>query len=247
MFRQSTQVSRGENLHHTPILMEAALQLRAVNSEAIYTFPQEVVHSLRHMITKLNRTQSLPAKVAVVSALRQEGVSLISLALAALMAHDLSRRVCLVDLNWWWPNAAMLDLAANGPGLLPLLHGDVKQEAALVRTNHPTLTILPTGALPLTQRPVIARSMALQTLIEKLGESVDHLILDVPAILSTSDAIPLASLSDACCMVVQQGVSTRAVVRQALGEINHMPMLGVVINRVQMTTPSWLLRAIPQE
>lgn len=247
MFRKSAQPIRSERLQQPPVLMEAALQLRAVNSEAVYTFPQEIVHSLRHMITKLNRTQNLPAKLAIVSALRQEGVSLISLALAALMAHDLSRRVCLVDLNWWWPSTAMRDLAAKSPGIFPILHGEVKQDAAIIRTNHPNLTILPAGNLPTTQRPVIARGAALQTLIEELSRSVDHVILDVPAILTTSDAIPLASLGDACCTVIHQGISTRTAVRQALGEINHMPILGVVMNRVQMTTPAWLLRAIPQE
>lgn len=230
-----------------PQTVELPLQLLAQRSGAIYHLPLDLVHSLRHMVTKLNRAQQLPAKLAVVSALRQEGVSFVTQALATLMAHDLSRRICLVDLNWWWPSAPMQELAHYHPGLLPVLHGIMPWEAAVIPTNHPQLFILPAGLIPATQRPVLARGTALQTAIAELSKGFDHLIFDVPAILSTSDAIPLASLGDACCVVVQQGISNRGTVKQALQEIDHLPTLGVVMNRVQVATPPWLLKWIPQE
>lgn len=235
------------NPQDVPLFPETSLQLYTLHSESIYSFPQELVQSLRHMITKLNREQKLPPKISVVSALRGEGVSLISLAMAAIMANDLSRTVCLVDLNWWSPSTDLNHLIAYSPGILPLLHGEIKVEMTLVPTNYPQLTILPGGNLPVLQRPMVARSPALRQLIDDLSTQVDHLILDVPAILTTSDAIPLASLGDACCVVVQQGISSRSVVQQALNEINHLPMLGVVMNRVRVSTPRWLLKWIPQE
>lgn len=230
-----------------PQTLEMPLQLLAQRSGAIYHLPLDLVHSLRHMVTKLNRGQSMPAKLAIVSALRQEGVSYVTQALATLMAHDLARRICLVDLNWWWPSAPMYELAHQHPGLLPVLQGEMPWQATVVQTNHPRLSILPAGAIPATQRPVLARGTALQSLITELRKEFDHLIFDVPAILSTSDAIPLASLSDACCVVVQQGISSRATVKRALQEIDHLPTVGVVMNRVQVATPAWLLRWIPQE
>lgn len=226
---------------------EVVIQLTAQRSEAVYHLPHALIHSLRHMVTKLNRVQKMPTRIAVVSALRQEGVSYVTQALATIMAHDLSRRICLVDLNWWWPSTAMGELARHYPGLLPLLHGELSWESAIAQTNHPQLSILPAGILPTMQRPVLARSTALQTLITELSQHFDHLLFDVPAILSTSDAIPLASLSDACCLVVQQGISSRATVKRATAEIDHLPMLGVVMNRVQVATPPWLLKWIPQE
>ncbi len=247
MFGKRSESSRAANPQDVTLFPETSLQLYTVNSESIYSFPQELVQSLRHMLTKLNREQKLPAKISVVSALRQEGVSLMSLAMAAIMANDLSRNVCLVDLNWWWPSNDMRQLTSHSPGILPLLHGEVKLETVLVRTNYPHFTILPAGTLPAVQRPVIARGPALQRVIEELSGYVDHIIFDIPAILTTSDAIPLASLGDACCVVVHQGISTRTVVQQALGEINHLPMLGVLMNRVHVATPNWLLKWIPQE
>lgn len=226
---------------------ETTIQLAAHRSEAVYHLPHELINALRHLVTKMSRAQKMPQRLAVVSALRQEGVSYITQALATIMAHDLDRRVCLVDLNWWWPSVQMQELARYYPGLLPLLHGEINWEAAVAPTNHPQLSILPAGMLPTMQRPVIARGVNLQNVIIELSKHFDHLILDVPAILSTSDAIPLASLGDACCLVVQQGISSRSTVKRAAAEIDHLPMLGVVMNRVQVSTPSWLLRWIPQD
>lgn len=226
---------------------EGAFVLTAQRSEAAYHVSDGLIHPIRHMVTKLNRTQKMPTNLAVVSALRQEGVSFVAQALAAVVAHDLTRRTCLVDLNWWWPSDAMRELAQHYPGLLALLHGEVSWELAVAPTNHPQLSILPAGQFPISQRPVLARSAALQAVITELGKHFDHLILDVPALLTTSDAIPLASLGNACCVVVHQGVSTRATVKHATAEIDHLPLLGVVMNHVQVATPAWLLKWIPQE
>lgn len=241
MFGKRTQSSA------TQRSAETAFVLTAQRSDAAYHLSHTLVHPVRHMVTKLNRTQKMPANLTVVSALRQEGVSFVAQALAAVMAHDLTRRTCLVDLNWWWPSDPMRELAQHYPGLLALLHGEVSWDLAVAPTNHPQLSILPAGQLPAEQRPILARSTALQAVIAELGKHFDHLIFDVPALLTTSDAIPLASLGNACCVVVHQGISTRATVKRATAEIDHLPLLGVVMNHVQVATPAWLLKWIPQD
>jgi Mrp family chromosome partitioning ATPase len=218
MFGKSTQSPVAPRQIDLEPVTDAEIQLAAHRSEAVYHLPHELIDSLRHLVTKMSRAQKMPQRLAVVSALRQEGVSYVTQALATIMAHDLNRRICLVDLNWWWPSIQMRELARYYPGMLPTM-----------------------------QRPVIARGVALQNAIIELSKHFDHLILDVPAILSSSDAIPLASLGDACCLVVQQGISSRSTVKRATTEIDHLPMLGVVMNRVQVSTPPWLLRWIPQD
>jgi Mrp family chromosome partitioning ATPase len=66
-------------------------------------------------------------------------------------------------------------------------------------------------------------------------------------VLSSSDAVALASLGSACCVVVQQGVTPINSVRLALDEIKHLPMLGVVLNQVRINTPNWVRNFLPQE
>jgi Mrp family chromosome partitioning ATPase len=69
--------------------------------------------------------------------------------------------------------------------------------------------------------------------------------MDVPAIRLTSDAIPIASLGNACCVVIQQGVTTVEDVKRSLDELDHLSILGVVLNKTHINTPKRLVDLIP--
>jgi Mrp family chromosome partitioning ATPase len=71
-------------------------------------------------------------------------------------------------------------------------------------------------------------------------------ILDIPALLANSDAIALASLADAGFLVVRQGITPIALIKQALDEIKHLSMLGIVMNQTYFHTPRWLYNLIPR-
>jgi Mrp family chromosome partitioning ATPase len=209
-------------------------------------FAPEAVESLRHMITRLGLQESLPTRLILTSALRQEGVTYTARALAATLANDLLSNVCLVEMNWWWPSADLAHLSTNG-GLAAVVLNETTLEQALVPTGRPNLSLLPAGHMPMINRPVAARSANLKETIDELGHRFDHLILDVPAILATSDALALAALGGACCLVVRQGVTSVEKVRAALDDVQNLPMLGVVMNRVHIATPASLLKFVPQE
>jgi Mrp family chromosome partitioning ATPase len=93
----------------------------------------------------------------------------------------------------------------------------------------------------------MARGEQLRSFLAELGEQYEYLFLDIPAIAVTSDAIALASQSEATCMVVRQGVTQTNTVKEALDAIKHLTVLGVVLNRVQIKTPRWILNLLPQE
>jgi Mrp family chromosome partitioning ATPase len=186
-----------------------------------------------------------------VSALRQEGVSYIARGLAMTMAHDLAVDVCLVELNWWGSDHSFLNdnpkiENVNRDGLTAVLAGEAELDDVLVETSYPNLWIAPSGEMPKQNRPVMARSRILKELIDELSSRFEHLILDIPAVLYTSDAVPLASLSTACCVVIRQGITPVNDVKQALDEIDHLPMLGVVLNNAKISTPSFIAKLIPQ-
>jgi Mrp family chromosome partitioning ATPase len=109
------------------------------------------------------------------------------------------------------------------------------------------MALVPAGELPIERRPVIARSQVLLQIMEQLSKEFDHLILDVPAVRATTDAVPLASLGDACCLVIRQGVTNAEDVRLALDEIDHLPILGVILNQVMLKTPKAILKFIPTD
>ena len=93
----------------------------------------------------------------------------------------------------------------------------------------------------------MARHDTLKACIKQLSRRFDHILLDVPAVLGTSDAIALASLSTACCLVVRQGITPVSQVRRALDDVKHLSMLGVVLNQAHMSLPNWVGAFVPQE
>lgn len=238
--------------------------LRTADGQTVCTFGIDAVNSFRHLLTKQACNGGLPNRVAVVAALKGEGTTYTSLALAATLASDTATSVCVVELNWWAPGmlSQLVLAAAQGkrgasaeaqpapvarPGIADVLAGTVALEDAFIPTNIANLTLLPAGTLPLERRPVVARSEALRAQIELLSQRFDHLIIDVPAILTTSDSMILASLGSTCCLVVRQGVTLSTSVKRALDDIKHLNMMGVVFNRMQVHSPRWLLGLIPQE
>jgi Mrp family chromosome partitioning ATPase len=236
-----------------PELLSEGLTLRTEDGKTLATFTPDVVTSFRHMVTERAYQDGLPARIAMIAALRGEGVSYTTLAFATTLASDMAVKVCVVELNWWYPDL-LRKLGrepsagqAYAPGLADVLDQTASFDTVVIKTDNPNLHLLPAGDLPLARRHSGARSSALRDAIDELSQRYDHLILDLPAVLDTSDAIALINLSNACCIVVRQGVTRSASVKQALDYVKHMPILGVILNQSSFYTPRWLLNLIPQE
>ena len=221
------------------------LVLTTVSGQPVGSFPGNVIESLRGLVTRIEKKGSFPERLSLVAARRGEGVTYTTQALAAMLANDLSAKVCIVDLNWWWPYASAL-VTADNLGLAAVLNGEAVLDDVIIPTGWPNLAFVPAGKLAKQDRPVLSRSQALKRLIEELGKRFDHLILDIPAVLTTNDAVPLAALGSACCLVVRQGVTEINDIQQALDEIDHLTILGVILNRVQYVSPARLTKLVSQ-
>jgi Mrp family chromosome partitioning ATPase len=205
------------------------------------SFPPRVVDPIRYMIARISRNAPFPERLTMMASLRQEGVTYLSRALATTMATDLEARICVVELNWWWPSDSF-----EAPGLAAVLSGEVTLKEAIVPTGLSNLSLLPAGHSGVEKRSIFAHSLALQEVIEQLNQEYDHLILDLPAVRASTDAIPLSSLGTAACLVVRQGVTPIEDIRLALDDLDHLSILGVMMNQVHLNTPSFLLKYIPQ-
>jgi Mrp family chromosome partitioning ATPase len=205
--------------------------------------PVEVTSALRYALARLQTSEKrhIPPRIAVTSALSGEGVTFIARSLAALLANDLRRQVCLVDLNWWTTpsdaKSAYNQSDQSLPGVAQIVSGKMSVDAALVRTQGWNLSLLPAGPAWPVERPVLATSPALATLLDDLGQRFDHVLLDVPPVLSSGEALTLASLGEAFILVVRQGVTAEAQVQSALEELRHLDPLGVVLNRASSRVP----------
>lgn len=218
------------------------LRLETTGGKPILDLPPVVVARYRRLHTRLAREEPLPHRLGLMAALREEGVTSVALGLAAVMAHDLEARFCLVELNWWWPGLAAQAQMEPSPGLAEIVAEETTPDEALRPTGMENLWLLPAGATEEAARPRLAQSQALKAALETLDERFDHLLLDIPAILATNDAAPLAAQADGLCLVIRQGVTPIPLIRQALDEVEHLPIRGVVLNGERTATPRWLLR-----
>lgn len=231
---------QNDNLGQDPLLSLTDINGRPMKP---YTFSASLVEDVRRMANRLSRAGRVPERLAITSALRQEGVTTVSRLFATVLANDLAAQVCLVDLNWWWP-APSQEPEASNQGLAGVLAGTANLGEVMVATGLSNLALLPAGTLSEMRRHSMARSEELQRCIDDLSREFDYLVLDIPAILATSDAVPLASLAQDACLVVQQGATHFDDVQLALAEISHMNVAGVVLNRAIYKTPRSLMRLI---
>jgi Mrp family chromosome partitioning ATPase len=219
--------------------------------------PSEAVDAVRYLIASLHRDdQAPPARLGFTSALAGEGVTFVSQTVAAVMAHDSRQRVCLVDLNW---GAASPNGGRKGkrkrkgggeersdavPGLADVLRRTASLREVMVETDDPSLTLVPAGAATPAEGQVFARSERLAQVLTVLERHTDHLILDLPPVLASSAAIPLARQAGSVALVVRQGVTTDAQVRAALDHLSPIPSAGIVLNRASSRIPRPLLRRL---
>ncbi len=202
-----------------------------------------VLENMRVMISRIQKNGGLPRRLVIFSALSGEGVTSVCVGMGGTLANDYSAKVCLVDLNWYSPST-LLPESSNGLGIADVLNNTATLAEAIKPTGKSGFFVLPAGKMEEYKRPVIARSKALGDLLSQLEDEFDYLILDIPAILSTSDAVHLAAHGQGCCLVIRQGITPVQDVRLALDDVSHLPILGVVINRVSFSTPDHLIRLL---
>jgi len=209
-------------------------------TELLHFSSPETSEGIRRLVARLEASESgnIPDVIGVASALTGEGVTFVSRALGGVIANDLCRSVVVVETNWANPTGS------EGLGLSDVLTGRVSLDEALVPTIVDHLQFLHAGATTFNERPVLVRSEALAKTIADLRTRFKHIIIDLPAVLATSDALTLATHADGVVLVVQQGVTAEPQVVRALSELEHLNVLGVVLNRWSTRVPNRVLAAI---
>jgi Mrp family chromosome partitioning ATPase len=224
---------------------DGGLAILDSDNKLIHMTPARVAASLRYFLARvqLHGTQGLPTRLALTSALAGEGVTYVALSLAAVVAYDTEESVVVVDLNWRRPPRDN-DEASHVLGLADAVENDVPIEQVIVPTSNPRLSLVPAGASPLARRPALASSKALAAVLDELEGQFDHLLLDLPPVLASSEAMNLSQLADAYVLVVHQGATAEAQVEAALEEMRGGEALGVILNRYDTNIPRRLRKLV---
>jgi Mrp family chromosome partitioning ATPase len=211
----------------------------------IHMTPSRVAASLRYFLARvqLHESQGMPARLALTSALAGEGVTYVTRSLAAAIAYDTEASVGVVDFNWRRPPKEG-DTDERPKGLAEVVEDGVPLDDVIVHTTNPRLSLVPAGAAPVARRPALARSEALTAVLDDLDARYDYLLLDLPPVLATSDAMNLSQLADAYVLVVRQGATSESQVEAALEELQGGETLGVILNRFDSDIPRRLRKLV---
>lgn len=205
-----------------------------------------IASAVRYVLNRyeLAEEQPLPRSIAVVSALRGDGVTTISRALAEVLTSDFAARVCWIDFTWTAPPRRRRKAAPAPvmPGIYEVLTNAATLDEVLVEGGSPNLSVLHPGTVPDEHRSAMARWDDLQELVDRLRDDFDFLVLDVAPLLSDPDALALMRHADAQILVARHAGVSASQIRTVAKDLETIPMLGAILNEYRTHTPRLIRR-----
>ncbi len=173
--------------------------------------------------------------VLITSSTPHEGKTTTASNLAVVLAQ-MGERVLLIDADLRRHNIHRQFDLDNSTGLGSVLMDPASASAAIKEVAEvPGLSVLTSGPLFPNPSEILA-SDHMKDLLASLRHRYDHIVIDSPPIMAVSDPLILSGLADGVIMVVQGGVTSKAVVNKAcqtLTQINAH-IVGVVLNNVKI-------------
>ncbi|MBS2028816.1 MAG: CpsD/CapB family tyrosine-protein kinase [Deltaproteobacteria bacterium] len=188
---------------------------------------------LYHRLERVRATRPLKT-VAFTSAVAGEGKTLtvVNLALAAAAANP-ERRVLLMDCDLRRPTVHTLLGLTPQPGLAEVLRGEAQVPSALRRFASTRLAVMPAGG-KVEEAADLLHSSVMRQLMKHAADHFDEVYLDAPPCLAFADAHILATQCQGVVMVVKAGQTSSRRVSQALSQLHDAPVLGCVLNGVDV-------------
>jgi Mrp family chromosome partitioning ATPase len=233
-----------DDAHLEAMVARGGLAIAERDGALLHVAPPDVANSLRFFLSRLWQAGDVgfPPTIAITSALSGEGVTFTARTLAAIIAHDHDRKVCVLEANWWsTPDSTAID---RRTGLADVVSGRCTVDEALVHTTDERLLLLPSGDLPVAARPAVAAGSAFTDVVELLTKVFDAVVIDAPPVLKASEATTIVRHADATIVVVRQGVTTERQLAVAIDELSGTE-LGVIVNRSSTRVPKFLRHFVP--
>lgn len=198
---------------------------------------EESFQMLRTALTYFSEDERLNS-VLVTSPVEQEGKSTVATGLA-LAAARANLDVILVDADLRRGGTSHRFEMVETPGLTSVIADSRPAESVLTDWKLPAdatgrLRLLPAGPVPPNPAALVS-STAMRELVRHLESLCDLVVIDTPAALAVSDAVPLMSAVSGVILVARMNQSHRATVTrlQKIVVAAHGRLLGTVATAVR--------------
>ena len=207
-------------------------------ADAFRLLASSVLHAIeqaRSVSTEGNGHGTIPETpmLAITSAIRSEGKSMVSANLAAALG-EIGAKVIVMTVDLRSPTIHRYFDIPSVPGVVDAMRpweGQAGFRRILHSTRAPGVSVIPGGSSSARPAALLA-SEDLQKLIRYARAECDFLILDTPAILLSGDAAPLVQRADAVLLIARVGrtsVDATDRVSETLERIGA-PVIGFALN-----------------
>ncbi len=170
--------------------------------------------------------------LAIVSPTPESGKTIVSINLAVSIAHQPQKTALLLDFDLRRPRIAnYLGLHAD-KSINEYFAGQAGIEEIITNPDIQRLVVIPTMR-PILRSAEMLSSNKTKDLIQELKHRYESriIILDLPPLLSTDDAMVVMPQVDCVLMVVANGVSTPEEIEKAFNLLPKEKLVGVVYNK----------------
>ena len=173
--------------------------------------------------------------IMVTSSLPGEGKTYCAINLAMSIAMELDHTVLLVDADVARPSVLRtLGLPAQR-GLMDILVDDTLDLSdVMLRTNVPTLAILPAGTSTPRATELLASAAMTNLVMEIAHRYPDRIVIfDSPPLLLTSEARVLATHMGQIAVVVESETTTQHAVKESLSQLEGCANVNLIYNKTR--------------
>jgi protein-tyrosine kinase len=190
----------------------------------------ERFRTLRSRLYQIAGAQQLK-KLLITSSIPAEGKTFVAANLAQSIVRQPDRRVLLIDADLRASRLHQTLGAPSGPGLSDYLSGEVDEYAIIQNGLEGNLCFIPGGHQVANPSELLLRDR-MKTLLDRMAEVFDWIIIDSPPALPVHDASMLADQCDGVLFVVRAGSTDSEIAQRVAAEFRDKNLLGVVLNRV---------------
>jgi len=174
--------------------------------------------------------------LAVTSPRADTGKSFTAINLAISIAMEEDHSALLADFDFKNPKLHEYFGITTKKGLSNFFNNDVPISELLIRPDIESLALLPAGKPMGGSAELFSSSRMLQLVSELKGRYSDRVIIvDLPPLLGSADAMTFLPIADTCLLVVAEGESSIADVEQSMQLIDKNKLLGSVLNKSSET------------
>jgi capsular exopolysaccharide synthesis family protein len=195
---------------------------------------QSAVEAYRTLRTRLVRQQTKNGarSLVVSSAAQGEGKTLTSFNLALCYANIQNWPVLLVDADLRTGGLSSLLGDPESPGLGGILEGNSTYQNAILRTDCPSLYVLPSGDTT-SSPPELFAAPNWKEFIGWASETFRLVIIDSPPIMNLADFELISAACESAMLVVRARKTDRRALSRVLAQVDPKKLAGLVFNAAE--------------